>query len=97
MEFSHRAYRRIILRAKAKSRIPLPQSCMDGLKAVPFKESSSSRIQNAMQVEGRRPHTCLTEHHMHLAAMMRLMIEEMEYSVWCGICTVLTQAIGITE
>ncbi len=50
-----------------------------------------------MHVEGRRAHICLTEHHVHLAAMMRLMIEEVQYSVWCGIRTVLTEAIGVTE
>jgi hypothetical protein len=29
--------------------------------------------------------------------MMRLVIEEMQYSVWCGIRTGLAQTIGITE
>ena len=50
-----------------------------------------------MHVERRRAHLCLTEHHVHLAAMVRLMIEEMQYGVWCGIRTVLAQAIGVTE
>jgi len=49
------------------------------------------RIQDTMHVEGRG-HIRLTEHHVHLAAMMRLMIEEMQDSVWCGIRTGLAQA-----
>ncbi len=31
-----------------------------------------------MHIEGGRPHICLTEHHMHLAAMMRLVVKEMK-------------------
>ena len=50
-----------------------------------------------MHVEGRRPNICLTEHHMHLAAMVRLVVEEMEYSVGCRIRTFLAQTIGVTE
>src|SRR5271156_5784140 len=50
-----------------------------------------------MHVEGRRRNIGLTEHHMHLAAMMRLVIEEMEDSVRRGTRRVLAQAVGIAE
>ena len=50
-----------------------------------------------MHVKGRRPHICLAEHHVHLAAMMRLVIEEMEGSVRCGTLAVLAQAISVTK
>ena len=70
---------------------------MDALKAVPLKESSLLRIQNAVHIKGRRVHIRLTEHHMYLAPMMGLMIEEMQYSVWCGTRTCRAQAIGVTE
>jgi hypothetical protein len=50
-----------------------------------------------MHIKRRRPHICLAEHHVDLAPMMRLMIEEMENSVRCGILAVLAQTISVTE
>jgi len=36
------------------------------------------RVKNAMQIKGRRLDVCLTQHYMHLAAMMGLMVKEMQ-------------------
>jgi hypothetical protein len=63
----------------------------------PAQFARSSRAQNAMHVEGRRPHIGLTEHHVHLAPMMRLVVEEMENSVRCGILAVLAEAVSVAE
>jgi hypothetical protein len=38
--------------------------------------------QDAMHIKGRRAHIGLTEHYVHLAPMMRLMIEE--WRTACG-------------
>jgi hypothetical protein len=58
---------------------------------------ASLRVHNAMHIECGRAHIRLAEHYMHLAAMMRLVIEEMKDSERSGIPAVLAQAICVAE
>jgi hypothetical protein len=62
-----------------------------------FRSPAILRAQNAMHIKGRRSHIRLAEHHMHLAPMVRLVIEEMKDSVRRGILAILAQAISVTE
>jgi len=41
-----------------------------------FGSSQALRIDDAVQVERRRPHWSLTQHHVHLRSMVRLVIEQ---------------------
>jgi hypothetical protein len=50
-----------------------------------------------MHIECGRPHICLTDHYMHLASMMRLVVKEVKDGDRCRLQVILALAICVRE
>src|SRR5271156_2705989 len=50
-----------------------------------------------MQIQRWRLHVCLADHHMNLAAMMRLMVKEMQDGHGCGVGAIFAPGVGVEK